>query len=84
MYFSEFAHPPGKVAVIRPATPSTPAADCCATSCSPAESNVNATLIRAGPQDLAKVRVVPLRDRCGFGRFRWLISLTLSVTYVAV
>ena len=26
---------------------------------------------------------VPLRDRCSFGRFAWLISQALSVTYVA-
>ena len=27
--------------------------------------------------------VVPLRDRCSFGRFPWLISQALSVTYMA-
>ena len=27
---------------------------------------------------------VPLRDRCSFGRFPWLISQALSVTYMAV
>ena len=27
--------------------------------------------------------MVPLRDRCDFGRFTWLISQALSVTYVA-
>ena len=28
-------------------------------------------------------RMVPLRDRCSFGRFPWLISQALSVTYMA-
>ena len=28
-------------------------------------------------------KVVPLRDRCSFGRFQWLISQALSVTYMA-
>ena len=27
--------------------------------------------------------LVPLRDRCSFGRFPWLISQALSVTYMA-
>ena len=27
--------------------------------------------------------MVPLRDRCSFGRFPWLISQALSVTYMA-
>ena len=27
--------------------------------------------------------LVPLRDRCSFGRFQWLISQALSVTYMA-
>ena len=27
-------------------------------------------------------QVVPLRDRCNFGRSSWLISQALSVTYV--
>ena len=29
------------------------------------------------------ISVVPLRDRCSFGRFPWLISQALSVTYMA-
>ena len=36
--------------------------------------------------DLSNVdlsNVVPLRDRCSFGRFQWLISQALSVTYMA-
>ena len=28
------------------------------------------------------MRKVPLRDRCSFGRFTWLISQALTVTYV--
>ena len=28
-------------------------------------------------------KTVPLRDRCSFGRFPWLISQALSVTYMA-
>ena len=29
------------------------------------------------------LKMVPLRDRCSFGRFPWLISQALSVTYMA-
>ena len=34
--------------------------------------------VESGPS-----RMVPLRDRCSFGRFPWLISQALSVTYMA-
>ena len=32
---------------------------------------------------LHESELVPLRDRCGFGRFTWLISQVSSVAYVA-
>ena len=32
---------------------------------------------------LHESELVPLRDRCGFGRLTWLISQVSSVTYVA-
>ena len=34
------------------------------------------------PKSWAKTAGVPLRDRCSFGRFTWLISQALTVTYV--
>ena len=37
---------------------------------------------RADPAE-NRGNVVPLRDRCSFGRFPWLISQALSVTYMA-
>ena len=42
-----------------------------------AEGAVVATGIRS------HFNTVPLRDRCSFGRFTWLISQALSVTYMA-
>ena len=33
--------------------------------------------------EVSKSKKVPLRDRCSFGRFPWLISQALSVTYMA-
>ena len=36
-----------------------------------------------GEQRVTKDQRVPLRDRCSFGRFPWLISQALSVTYMA-
>ena len=36
-----------------------------------------------GPNCRTDISVVPLRDRCSFGRFPWLISQALSVTYMA-
>ena len=38
---------------------------------------------RSLPEVLAsQKKMVPLRDRCSFGRFTWLISQALTVTYV--
>ena len=34
-------------------------------------------------EEAARDLLVPLRDRCSFGRFPWLISQALSATYVA-
>ena len=39
--------------------------------------------LRAAFQGCDKLFLVPLRDRCSFGRFPWLISQALSVTYMA-
>ena len=35
-----------------------------------------------GQEILASRQPVPLRDRCSFGRFTWLISQALTVIYV--
>ena len=38
----------------------------------------------ASPENAKRINfLVPLRDRCSFGRFPWLISQALSATYVA-
>ena len=39
--------------------------------------------VTASANRLWETRMVPLRDRCSFGRFPWLISQALSVTYMA-
>ena len=39
--------------------------------------------IRCCPEAIGFMNEVPLRDRCSFGRFPWLISQALSVTYMA-
>ena len=44
--------------------------------CVDADHEVDAAVVLEG-------NVVPLRDRCIFGRFPWLISQALSVTYMA-
>ena len=37
----------------------------------------------SSPRGTSSYTWVPLRDRCSFGRFQWLISQALSVTYMA-
>ena len=41
-----------------------------------------AWMLRRHERDILNY-LVPLRDRCSFGRFQWLISQALSVTYMA-
>ena len=46
--------------------------------------SVNAPVVVTFADDQFTSLTVPLRDRCSFGRFTWLISKALTVTYVVL